>query len=102
MELILKQIRETISTTVHSYPSNPPTAHKLRTLKQLGIHEIILQGISKKVRVLEREKDFWHPPPKGYLKCNIDGASKSNPWTTGYKGVLRDEEGKIISLSTTI
>ena len=46
--------------------------------------------------MLEREKEFWHRPPKGYLKCNIDGASKSNPGTAGYGGVLRDEEGKII------
>jgi len=42
------------------------------------------------------EKEFWHPPPKGYLKCNIDGASKNNLGTTDYGGVLRDEEGKII------
>ena len=42
------------------------------------------------------ENEFWDPPPTGYLKCNIDGASKSNPGTTGYGGVLRDEEGNII------
>ena len=42
------------------------------------------------------EKDFWQPPPKGYLKYNIDGASKGNPSTAGYGGFLRDEEGSII------
>jgi len=42
------------------------------------------------------KKDFWHPPPKGYLKYNIDGASKGNLGTAGYGGVLRDEEGCII------
>lgn len=58
MELILKQIKETVSTTMHSHPLNPPTALELRTLKQLGMHEIILQGLSKKERVLERENYF--------------------------------------------
>lgn len=42
------------------------------------------------------ENEFWHPPPKGYLKLNIDGASKCNPRIAGYGGVLRDEEGNII------
>ena len=96
MDLILKQIKETVSTTGHSYPSNPPTMLELKTLKQLGMHEIILKGLRKQERVLEGEKEYWHPPPKGFLKCNTDGASKSNLGTTGYGGVLRDEEGKIM------
>ena len=96
MELVLKQTKETISTTVHIYHSNPPTALELRTLKHLGMHEIIHNGLRKKERVLEMEKEFWHPPWKGYLKGNIGGASKSNPGTAGYGGVLKDEEGKII------
>jgi len=96
MDLILKQIKETVSTTLHSYPSNPPTSLELRTHKQLGMHDIILNALRKKERIVEREKEFWHPPPNGYLKCNIDGASKSNPATAGYGGVLRDEDGKII------
>ena len=45
---------------------------------------------------METEKEFWHPPPKGYLKCNIGGASKCNPRIAGYGGVLRDEEVNII------
>ena len=95
-DLILKQIKETVSTTVHSLPKNPPTVIELRILKHLGMHEIIHHGLNRKERGWEMEKEFLHPPPKGYLKCNIDGASKSNLGTTGYGGVLRDEEGKII------
>lgn len=41
------------------------------------------------------EKEFWHPPLTGFLKFNIDGASKGNPGTTSFGGVLRDEEGNI-------
>jgi len=47
---------------------------------------------------METEKEFWHPPPKGFLKYNIDGASKDNPGTVGFGGVLRDEAGRILFL----
>lgn len=30
------------------------------------------------------------------MKFNIDGASKGNPGTVGYRGVLRDEHGEVI------
>lgn len=42
------------------------------------------------------ELDFLHPPPKGFLKFNIDGASKGNPGKAGHGGVLRDDKGDII------
>lgn len=38
------------------------------------------------------------PPLAGYLKYNIDEASKGNPGTAGYGGVSRDERGSIISI----
>lgn len=41
------------------------------------------------------EKDFWQPPPPGFLKFNIDGASKGNLGVVGYGGVIRDEQGNI-------
>lgn len=45
---------------------------------------------------MDIELDFWHPPTKGFLKYNIDGASKGNLGTAGHGGVLRDENGSII------
>lgn len=63
---------------------------------QLGMQRIIPQGLNRKKIAMDIEKDFWHPPPIGYLKYNIDGDSKGNLGTTGYGGVLGDEEGGII------
>ena len=39
-------------------------------------------------------KDIWQPP-HGFLKINIDGASKGNPGMAGFGGVIRDEKGHI-------
>jgi len=40
-------------------------------------------------------KDIWQPPPHGFLKINIDGASKGNPGMARFGGVIRDEQGSI-------
>lgn len=69
---------------------------ELKILRQLGMKGIIPQGLSRKDIATDIGKEFWHPPSKGYLKYNIDGASKGNPGIAGFGGVLRDEEGKII------
>lgn len=45
---------------------------------------------------MDPELDFWHPPPKGFLKFNIDGASKGNPSKSGHGEVLRDGRGDIL------
>lgn len=42
------------------------------------------------------KKDYWQPPLKGFVKFNIDGASKGNTGTVGYGRDLRDEKGNII------
>lgn len=39
--------------------------------------------------------NIWKPPPHGFLKVNIDGASKGNTGLVGFGGVIRDEQGKI-------
>lgn len=95
LDLILKQIRETISTTIRNYPKNPPTENEMRTLRQLRMQEIITNGLSGREGKLGKDKVLWQPPPKGYLKCNMDSASKGNPGIDGYAGVLRDEYGII-------
>jgi len=45
------------------------------------------------VSQINASKDFWQPPPHGFLKFNIDGASKGNPGMASFGGVNRDEQG---------
>jgi len=59
---------------------------------------LISQGLDRKVILRKTKKEFWHPPSKGFLKYNIDGASKDNLGTMGFGGVLRDEDGSILFL----
>ena len=67
----------------------------LSILLQLGLHSLVPQGINKGVSQINADKDFWQPPPHGFLKINIDGASKGNPGMAGFGGVIRDEKGCI-------
>jgi len=48
--------------------------------------------------MMEMVNEFWNPPPKGFLKYNIDGTSKGNPGMTGFGGVLQDDTGNILFL----
>lgn len=59
---------------------------------------LIPQGLGRKVSMSEKVEDFWHPPLEGFLKYNIDGASKGNPGDACFGGVLRDDTRNIISL----
>ena len=85
-----------MGTIVRNLPKNPISAPKLRILSQLGSQGLIPQGLDRKVLLLDSELDFWHPPCEGFLKSNIDGASKANLGTTDHGGVLRDENGSIL------
>lgn len=40
----------------------------------------------------------WIPPDVGSLKFNLDGASIGSPKRAGCWGVLRDHNGKLLSL----
>lgn len=37
----------------------------------------------------------WEAPTEGWLKCNTDGASKSNPHTSAYDLYIRDGNGDL-------
>ncbi|TYG84644.1 hypothetical protein ES288_D01G265800v1 [Gossypium darwinii] len=39
----------------------------------------------------------WIPPDAGSPKFNVDGASRGNPKRAGCGGVLRDDNGKLLS-----
>jgi len=57
----------------------------------LDIHSLVPQGTVKSVSKTTAGKDIWQSPPHGFLKINIDGASKGNPGMVGFGGVIRDE-----------
>ena len=95
-DLILKQIREIVNTIVCNILETPPSKMELRTLRILGLHNIIPQGLGKNKTTKNTKKDCWQPPPNNYLKFNIDGASKGNPGSAGFGGVLRNEDRRII------
>ncbi|MCD7450391.1 hypothetical protein HAX54_005735, partial [Datura stramonium] len=38
----------------------------------------------------------WTPPPEGWLKCNIDGASKGNPGPSSVAFCIRNKEGDML------
>ena len=76
-------------------PENQTLPQDTRILFQLGLHSLVPQSIHKDVSRINVGKDFWQPPPHGFLKINIDGASKRNPGMAGFGGVIRDEQGCI-------
>jgi len=57
---------------------------------------LIPQGLDRKVLKLDIKYDYWHAPPKGFFKYNIDGASKDNSSIVGFGGVLRDENNCLL------
>eukprot|EP00253_Pinus_taeda_P034699 PITA_34699 len=65
----------------------------LKQIKEMGL---VPQCLIKKVSTIDTELDFWHLPPKGFLKFKVDGASKGNSGTASYGGVLRDDKGNIL------
>lgn len=40
----------------------------------------------------------WIPPPIGWLKCNIDGASRGNPGLSASAFCLRNHEGRFLGI----
>lgn len=83
---ILKQIKETISSTIRNLPKNPPLGVDLRTLRLLGMKRIIPLSHNRTTSKKEFQKEYLQRPPRGFLKYNIDGASKGNPGITGFRG----------------
>lgn len=74
---------------------DPPSPQDASILLQLGLHSLVPQGTNKDVSKITASKDIWQPPPHGFLKINIEGASKGNPGMAGFGGVIRGEQGRI-------
>lgn len=80
-----------MGTILGNTRKNPPLDVDMRILGQLGMQGLMSQGLNRKVMVMDSKQEFWHPPPLGFLKYNIDDASKGNPGNAGFRGVLRDD-----------
>ena len=49
-----------------------------------------------KMRVCQKKrKVFWHSPPTGTLKFNVDGVAKGNVGLAGIGGVIRNHKGEV-------
>ena len=75
-----------VGTMVRNLLKNPPSITELRILSQIGLQGLIPQGLDRKVLIRDSKLDFWHPPPKGFLKYNFDGASKGNTGKASHGG----------------
>jgi len=87
-----------VGTIVRNTPKNPPSDAELRIMGLLGMQGLMSQGLNKRVLAMVSNHEFWHPPPLGFLKYNIDGASKGNLGYAGFGGVLRNDTSNILSI----
>lgn len=81
---------------MQTFPKNTPSEAETQILHKLGMQGLIPQGLDRMLLKMDTKQDYWHPPPQGFLKQNIDGASKDNPGIVGCGGVLRDENGCLL------
>ena len=95
LKLILKQPKEIVHILGGVATGKRIRQREVRMLEnlELKVHppQCYMQ-INKNTSV---EKASWQPSSHGFLKFNIDGASKGNSGEASYGGVTRDEEGNI-------
>lgn len=92
---ILRQIKDIVGAMIGRPPEEPTLPQNKRILLQLRLQSQVPQSIHKEVSQINVDKDCWQPPPHGFWKINIDGASKGNPGMAGFGGVIRNEQGCI-------
>ena len=95
LKLVLKQLKETVHILGGAATDKPIEHREARISEKLELKDIPPLGSMQIIKKTSTEKSSWQPPSHGFLKFNIDRASKGNPGEVGYGGVLRDEEGNI-------
>ena len=95
LKLILKQLKETIHILGGVDTEKHIGQREARILEKLELKVHLPQFSKQIIKNNSVEKAFWQPPSHGFLKFNINGASKGNPREVGYGGIVRDEEGNI-------
>jgi len=95
LKLILEQLKETSHILGGAATGKPIGQREARILEKLELKVHPPQGSMYINKKTSADKSSWQPPSHGFLKFNIDEASKGNLGEAGYGGVLRDEEGSI-------
>jgi len=75
---------------LRTLPKDPPLPQEENIIFHLGLQSISPQGIIKEVSLPITGASIWKPPPYGFFKVNIDGASKGNPGLASFGGAIRD------------
>jgi len=95
IEQILRQLKDRVRSLLRTLPKDTPLPQEASIILHLGLHSINPQGIIKGVSQINIDVKIWQPLPYGFLKVNIDGASKGNPGLAGFGGAIRDDQGQI-------
>lgn len=91
---ILKQLKDIVKGLLKSLPKDPPLPQEENIIPNLGLQSISPQGLIKGVIIINIRASSWKPPPQGFFKVNIDGASKGNPGVVGFWGAIKDHQGQ--------
>eukprot|EP00253_Pinus_taeda_P029276 PITA_29276 len=97
-KIINKNVQETLSIKCWSQEDFPSNNKEQVIWNNWQIHlqySNFLPGNSI------RQQDIptiWSPPPINTYMLNFDGASKRNPGTTGYGGVVRNHQGQVLKV----
>lgn len=102
LKLILKKLKEVVHILGSATTGKPISQREAKILEKLELKVLPPQGSMQTNKKTSTDKSSWQPPSHGFLKFNIEGASKGNLGEDGYGGVLRDEEGNIQMSSIVI
>lgn len=94
-QIIYKNVQETLSLQRWSQEDFPSNDKEQAIWNNWQLHlqlPNILSIISSKQKDIPA---IWSPPPINTFILNFDGASKGNPRSTGYGGVVRNHEGQV-------
>jgi ribonuclease HI len=84
----------------HDIPANETVETALRALQEYNQNKSLDQITSTAIHPsVACDNTSWSPPPKAYLKLNVD-AHLSSDGHLGLGLVLRDEDGRIVGAST--
>ena len=67
--------------------------------RQVQGHQVLTTQTERNVGQISR---LWREPGEGWVKCNTDAAIFEHKDYTGYECVIRDANGKMVAVDTTI